>query len=205
MEDINNIISDLKQQIMTAKDISNKYEWSISNIYRIKANIDYYSKKEIKEVNTKLNMHNKRKAIETIKDFDRTSITPYTVQDVMMRINQKIKVLYPRHLIIKLMKEECLLSYKRITSRPKYIDSKILSHARALFCAKFMTSLTSDTLIINIDESIINKSCKANYSWGIKGMEKEWHNQFVTKSISLILALLSNGTWMWLLTNKTIN
>ena len=103
------------------------------------------------------------------------------------------------------MKDDCRVSYRRLSSRPKYVENSNLLQSRALFCTKFLMSLNSNTLIINVDESIINRNLKLNYSWGIKGVEKECQNEFVTKSINLILALLSNVTWIWLLWNETIN
>ena len=49
------------------------------------------------------------------------------------------------------------------------------------------------TLLINIDESSINRFVKTNNSWGYKGKPIKWNNSLFTGSISWILAICSNG------------
>ena len=60
-------------------------------------------------------------------------------------------------------------------------------------------------MLINIDESSINRFVKTNYSWGYKGKPIEWRNALFTGSISWVLAIWSNGFWLWFLTSKTID
>ena len=55
---------------MNLKEISKKYECSLSNIYRIKSNIDYYSARGTKKILQDITISQKNKIIEVIKNFD---------------------------------------------------------------------------------------------------------------------------------------
>ena len=45
---------------------------------------------------------------------------------------------------------------------------------------------------------------KSNRSWGLRGTEIECKNSNFSGSVSLCMAILSNGNWFWLLTYEII-
>ena len=55
-----------------------------------------------------------------------------------------------------------------------------------------------------MDQSSINRHMKSNRSWGLRGTKIECKNSNFSGSVSLCMAILSNGNWFWLLTNETI-
>ena len=71
------------------------------------------------------------------------------------------------------MKTELNLSYKRVHPRPNSICLNRIKAIRQLFIVKSLQEVSIDYLIINIDETSINRHIKTNYSWSVKGISKE--------------------------------
>ena len=76
---------------------------------------------------------------------------------------------------------------------------------RQLFAVKFWQQIISNTLVVNIDKTSINRHIKSNFSWGIKGISNEAINSPFVGSISLKMAIWSNGGWMAYMDNETID
>ena len=68
-----------------------------------------------------------------------------------------------------------------------------------------LLKLKPNTLIWNCDKCTFLRTTKINYSWNIKGRNKEIQNAPFIESMYMILVILSNGWWRWLITNHTIN
>ena len=92
------------------------------------------------------------------------------------------------------MKLESNLTYKKIRSRTNSVNINKLIAVRLLFIVEFYKILAQKTLIINVDESSINRHIKSNYSWSTKGNPAEWLNSPYTRSTSIYMAVCSNGT-----------
>ena len=97
------------------------------------------------------------------------------------------------------------MSYKRVKSRPTNINLKKINNIRSLFAVKYLKEVSTETLMINVGESSLNREIKSNYSWGIKGKSIETKNISFTGSISLILVILSNGSWIWFLSSNSVD
>ena len=104
--------------------------------------------------------------IKTINDFLENTKHAFIVKDVADHANKELNENYPEHFIRKIMKNKLNLSYKKVKPRPNNIDMNKLKLIRALFAFKFAKLLNEDTLIINIDQSSINRHIKSNRSWG---------------------------------------
>ena len=122
-----------------------------------------------------------------------------------MHINRTLNTFYSVSFIWKIMKNEANLSFKRVKSFPSNIDLKRLSSIRNFFDIKYSKIVTENILLINIDESSINRSVKLAYSWGLKGMPIESHNSALVGSASMIIAICSNGAWISKVINETID
>ena len=103
------------------------------------------------------------------------------------------------------MKKEVKLAYKKIKPRPANVNFDKIHSARSLFAVKFAQIVTERTLIINIDESSINRHIKRDYSWIFKGQNKELKNAFYSGSVSIVMGIWSNGYWIGMLTNESID
>ena len=75
---------------------------------------------------------------------------------------------------------------------------------RALFSIKITKLLNDSTLVINMDQLLINRHMKSNRSWGLRGEKIECKNSNFSGSVSLCMAILSNGSWFWLITDEMI-
>ena len=202
---IKQIIFDLQTNNISIKEIANKYEWSSSNVYRIKNNMSYYLTLKKSEVLNMICRRDKKNWIKIIDNYSSNFSNPFTVKDIQEEINKKIGLVWHRAAINNLMKSEWWLSYKRISSKPKRFRMENLSASRVLFCAKFLDDLTESTFIIKIDETIFNRNWKTHYSWGLKDIENECQNENIVNSVNKILVLCSNGSWVSLNTNENIN
>ena len=79
-------------------------------------------------------------------------------------------------------------TFKRVISRPNNIDLNKVQSCRKLFAIRFTQEIiTTNTLIININESAINRNLKVCYSWRHKGVSIECKNISFIKSISLMI------------------
>ena len=90
-------------------------------------------------------------------------------------------------------------------SRPLNVDFERLLLSRILFSMHFSKIINDDLLLINIDESWLNKATKANYSWVSAGKNSETQNINLTNTMSIVLAICSNGSWVEILSNNTLN
>ena len=103
------------------------------------------------------------------------------------------------------MKSEANLSFKQVKPRPNNIDLDGIKYIRLLFWIEFLKQISPDTLIINVDESSINRHIKVNYSWSVKGIPFEAQNSPYSGSTSIWLGIWSNGSWIALLSNETLD
>ena len=133
------------------------------------------------------------------------SIYPiYAIQATKL-LNDKLKTLYKPNLIRKLLMLELNCRFKKVKPRPSSINMDKIRAVRQLFAVRFWQQITSNTLVVSIDEMSINRHIKSNFSWGIKGISKETISSPFVGSISLIMAIWSNGGWMEYMDNETID
>ena len=101
------------------------------------------------------------------------------------------------------MKEEANLTFKIEKQRPSSVNFAKIKGSRRLFASKLGKLLTWETLVINIDESYINRHIK-NHIHGVKKASKRSKSIIFSGNVNLVLAICSNGDWICLLTNTTI-
>ena len=89
------------------------------------------------------------------------------------------------------MKQQLNLSYKRINSRPLNVDFERLLISRILFSLHFSKIINNDLLLINIDESWLNKATKANYSWVSTGKNSETQNINLKNTMNIVFVICS--------------
>ena len=171
--------------------IKNKAFEEIENLKTWKVNKIYGQKKEI--------------IISLIKFYIQRYAHTTTAQEITNFVNQELQEDFDVNFIRKIMKTQVNLSFKDVKPRPSNIDMNRIKLIRKLFALKFAKIITNEMLVINIDESSINRGITANYSWGLKGVPVESKNSLFSDSISLVMAICSNGSWMSFLMEETIN
>ena len=140
-----------------------------------------------------------------VKFYNKNWEFPYTVKDVKQYVDDSMDASFPGKIIRKVMKNDLNLNFKKWKSRPSNFSLTRAKAIRKLFCTHFVNKLGPSTLIINVDESTVSRLSKINYSWSKKGANAELKNIPFSGLASLILAILSNGCWICMLTPSTVN
>ena len=103
------------------------------------------------------------------------------------------------------MKYHLRLSFKRVKPHSNSVNLENVGAIRKLFASKFSKLISEDALIVSIDEPSINRRVSTNYTWRIKGFPIECRNSPFTGSVSLVMTICSNGTWISFFINETID
>ena len=128
-----------------------------------------------------------------IKSYAENTGHPFTWKDVKEHLIETYGILSDIHVIRRILKEQMNYSYRRWSPRPLLIDRSVWRIKKVLFAVKLLKIINNSTVLINIDESSISDSTKANYSWGLKGISKNISATIIKGSINLVTAILSNG------------
>ena len=79
------------------------------------------------------------------------------------------RVAIPLHQIRHHLKQVHNLSYKKGNPRPALLETERIILLKRLFCVKLAQRLFEVRILVNIDESTINKDTCRKYSWLEKG------------------------------------
>ena len=140
-----------------------------------------------------------------ISDFVQNTNTTLIAREITEHVNTLMNTEYTVGFIRTFMKTHMRMSFKRVKSRPNNVNLLKIGSIRRLYAVKLSKSISRKSLLINIDESSINRSVKTLYSWSFKGISNEKKNSSFSGSISWILAICSNGFWICFLINQTID
>ena len=190
---------------MTIKEIQFNYNVSYSTLSKIKrcswSHINQLKSRNIQ----KIYGQQKDELISAIIQYITNTKYTSTAKEITSHVNKSLNTTYSVNFIRSQMKKSINLSFKRVKSRPYSINLNKIKSIRHLFAIKFSKIITKETLLINIDESSINRHIKWNYSWGFKGKSIEVQNSGIEGSVSMILGICSNGSWINAIVNKTID
>ena len=139
-----------------------------------------------------------------IKEYIENNTDPFWLDDVIKYIKQKWDVVVQKHQLRKFIRDKMKLSYKKGGSRPSKLNLPLQSLLKWLFWIRLTKKLKNGMVIINIDESVINRNTRINYSWLEKGKSWAVTNTKFINSISLISAIWTNGFSMSAVLNWTI-
>ena len=204
-DQINYIKSKFINTGVTIQKMQSEYNISYSVLNRIrKSALDQQDRWKHRKL-IKVYGSQKDTLVKYIKNYVLNAKGTLTAKDVTESINKELRTSHPVSFIRNMMKRDVNLSFKRVKSRPNNVDFKRVHSIRSLFAVKFSKIVSEKSLLINIDESSINKDVKIAYSWGIKGKPIESQNSSLAGSASIIMAICSNGAWISKVINKTIN
>ena len=94
-------------------------------------------------------------------------------------------------------------SYKRGSSRVLASKNKNLTELQCIYSWRMLRTLKRNEILINIDESSFSRSVKWNYGWLPKGWSAPILNTRWVGRISIIFALISEGSWLCMSVNDT--
>ena len=118
---------------------------------------------------TKIYGTKKQRLIKWLDEYIKTNRTTFTSKEVIKLIRFELNTEYSEAIIRKFMKNQMKMSFKRVKSRPTSVNLNKIKLIKSLFVVKLSKEITMKTLLINVDESSINRFVKTNYSWGCKG------------------------------------
>ena len=165
---------------------------------------DWFASLNHSETYFRFSRREKEIVIQCIREFLERNTWQFNTKDVSMHILQKLGKNFPLNKIREIMNDKFNLLYKRINSRVWNIDVERLQLTRILFSITVANMVDSKTLLINIDETLINKETKLNYSWTPVGKNSEWFNSKFAGSLNITFAICSNGGWIAMLSNETL-
>ena len=197
--------SKIESSNLPTKKLSKEFNVSISLINKIKrTNLSQLwkgrSRKLAKFYGTEM-----KNIIQELKKFINWVNHAFNSIEITNHVNFELNKNYKPYFIRKLMKSELNLTFKKVKPRPNNVNFDFLKASRQLFAVKFSQFISEDTLVINIDETSINRHIKTSYSWSKKGIPYEAKNSPFSGSMNWIMAILWNENWFSMLSNKTSN
>ena len=134
--------------------------------------------------------------VKWIADYIPKQTKCLTVAHIQAHIIKEHFIVIPLHQIRQHLKLAHNLSYKKGNPRPALLDTNRIRLIKQLFCVKFARRLSDVKILVNIDESTIQKDTCCKYSWLER--RKSWSitNILFKKSINTISAVTTNGLWI---------
>ena len=102
---------------------------------------------------------------ECISNYTKNTHHTFTCGDVTIHTNQTLNMNLTQAFVLKFMKTHCNLSYQRVKSRPNTIDFGRIFVSKTYFTIRFPQIIDRDTLIVNVEESSMNRHIKFIYFW----------------------------------------
>ena len=162
-------LNEIQSKFKVSYSVLNRLKkWSLSQLYK------QASRKIIKITNDE-----KEEIQNAIKKYLQSTRHTTIAKEIIEYLNRSFKSSFPINFVRNLMKFQMKLNYKRVKSRPKGVDMERINSIRNLFAIKFANFISKETLLINTDESSINRDVKSNYSWGFKGFPIEVNIPFL--------------------------
>ena len=140
-----------------------------------------------------------------IENYVQNSCNVFNSNDIARYIQQVFNVTLQKRSIIKFLKEDMNMSYRRASSRPLQANSCSNQVFKLLFCIEFANNVDSFDVLVNIDEVIFSRWTKINYTWIEKGSQSISYNSNFAGSLALIGAITSHGDWFFSSLNSSNN
>ena len=181
--------STIKKKQNTIKEISAKYSISRSVLNKIACSNRMKLPVRAAKEYIKLKYRQKKELLSKIKNYWKMTEHTFSAANVTEYVNKQINEVYSVQFVRAFMKEVAKLTIKKVKQRPSSINFAKIKESRRLFVSKLGKLLTWETLVINIDESSINRHIKNSYSWSEKVIQKEAKSIIFSGNVNLVLAI----------------
>ena len=198
-------LKEIDKKNFSISNIASMFNVSPATLYNIKNQRNYFLNGRSRRKFNRINNEDLQLIWGLITNFTKEKKIPYTIGNAQEYVKENSNFSIPYYKIRRVMKDWLNMTYKRVNPRPRQFENTITFLSRTLFWLKFIQLLSDFTLIVNIDECNIGRSCRTNYSWSEKGENLEWFNTNIVGSVSLIFGSCSNQWWFWSLIDWTIN
>ena len=113
----------------------------------------------------------------------------FTSAGIQKYLNEKCNIVCSLKIIRDIMKRDLDFTYKKCKTRSNVVDFSKVKALRVLFSVNLAKQLKERILLWNIDEWTISQNTKSNYSWSIKGLNKETKNSPFAGNLYIILTI----------------
>ena len=196
----------IEEKSQSIRDMCQRYEVSESTIKRIIKNESTKDKRA--EILPPIRYHEwlrNHDLISWMREYIKTTTTAFTCKDLRCHVYSNIQILIPFHVLRRLLVEKFGLSFKKTWSRPIKLDVKRHPWMKALFWVNILKMLPRIQLIVNMDEMLLSRSLKVEYSWTVRGNPGWIRNTRFSDSANLISAITSDGWSLTSVHSNTIN
>ena len=190
-EERKEVINQINQGV-PIKAIQELFQISNSTIKRIIKNSQSNSEERDPPSRIKSRAIKNKELCKAVASFAVKNKRAFTWRDVKDHLITNNGILVDTCIWRWILKEELGYSYKRWSPRPLKLNYRVLNLKKALFAVVLLKAIWKSTLLVNIDESVISSTTKANYSWSIKGEPSNVSTIIYTGSVSIISSIFSN-------------
>ena len=173
-------INYLKQKIVENKNnfsaLSRAYYVSPSTLSKIKNTDDTNLWKLPRKRFAKVHQKERLLIKDAIEKYYLEQLRPFTIYDIWKHLKQENNIDCNFQLILKIVKDDVKLSYKRSLSRLIIANIERVKILKCFFFNTNVSDIKSKVLIISWDERSINRHAKLNYSWSKINLNKEVKN-----------------------------
>ena len=200
------IVKEVKLKKRDKKELSKILKVSYSTIRRVTAEMWSEGSKSSKwfdpvRYTKKITKRTQEKIKHFIFDRKFWVTAPQIAHFIKKNTNQEIA----QNAIRRYLREDLRFSYKKGTPKPWSIDLDKLRAGRIWYSSELTKQVNQRTLLVNIDETSLSKSTFNNRSWFPKGNSGEVFSIGFKSSISLILAIISEGHYFGTTIGSTVN
>ena len=130
-----------------------------------------------------------------IVNYTTENTFPYSSRDIEIYLENKLNERYTKDSIIKFMKKQLNLSFKKWSSRPILKDPVRFKLYKSLFCIEFANIVNPSSILVKIDETSFSRHTKINYSRSKTGVSSSINNISFSGWLTLIWTITSRGDW----------
>ena len=183
-----------------------KYNVSKSTIYKIKNTMQNKKFKESSITNIYEDVFGLN--IDAMNETFKAIIPPkppLTIQGIRLKLKSDTNLNVSTNNISKYLRNWWRYSFKKGSSTSIAGSSSMILEMQTIFSWRIVKEILNKKYIVNIDESSFNKDLKMEYSWLPKGVTSSIINQFYCGSTSMLTAFWSDGEYIWVILNDTVN
>ena len=200
------IVKEVKLKKRNKKELSKTLEISYSTIRRVVREMWSEGSKTSKWFDSAVYTKKiTKRTQDEIKYFiygSRSWVTASQIADYIKKnTNQEI----PQSTIRRYLKEDLSFSYRKGTPKPWSVNLGKLRAVRIWYSTELIRNIDQPTLLVNIDETCLSKTAFNNRSWFPKGNSGEVFSIGFRNSISLILAITSEGDYFGATIRRTVD
>ena len=140
-------------------------------------------------------MHNRAK--DFIDDYLESAETPIQVPELRQEVKSELQLNLSKAMLNRYLKTELGYSYKKVKPITATHNKQQAKLQRQLASAYYIEYMTKGKNIINVDESVINKTDERQHGWCYHGKQNMVTTMQRLRSLSIIAAVSTEGHFLY--------